>query len=222
MRLGSRIPVILDAKRGDIASTAEAYARSAFEVLGADAITLSPYLGRDSVEPFIRDPREGRVPAVQDQQRRGRGSSGPAGRWTGIQPVRCIAMWPSWPPSGTLRATSALSLGRTYPETLAEVRQQRAASLVPCSWRRRTRQATWKLPSQPACEPMARECLSMWLAASRVLADPRMAAAELRDRINAARHALGGTSRSVHAGRLSGRWPMLSWMQAVCSLGNSH
>ncbi len=44
-RLGSRIPVILDAKRGDIASTAEAYARSAFEILGADAITLSPYLG---------------------------------------------------------------------------------------------------------------------------------------------------------------------------------
>lgn len=52
-RLGSRIPVILDAKRGDIASTAEAYARSAFESLGADAVTLSPYLGRDSIEPFL-------------------------------------------------------------------------------------------------------------------------------------------------------------------------
>ncbi len=52
-RLGSMIPVILDAKRGDIASTAEAYARSAFEVLGAHAITLSPYLGRDSIEPFL-------------------------------------------------------------------------------------------------------------------------------------------------------------------------
>ena len=48
-RLGSMIPVILDAKRGDIASTAEAYARSAFEMLGAHAITLSPYLGRDSI-----------------------------------------------------------------------------------------------------------------------------------------------------------------------------
>jgi len=52
-RLGSRIPVILDAKRGDIASTAEAYAQSAFENLGVDAITLSPYLGRDSIEPFL-------------------------------------------------------------------------------------------------------------------------------------------------------------------------
>ena len=39
------VPVLLDAKRGDIASTAEAYARAAFETLGADAITLSPYLG---------------------------------------------------------------------------------------------------------------------------------------------------------------------------------
>jgi uridine monophosphate synthetase len=58
-RLGSRIPVILDAKRGDIASTAEAYARSAFEVLGADAITLSPYLGRDSIEPFIQNHEKG-------------------------------------------------------------------------------------------------------------------------------------------------------------------
>jgi orotidine 5'-phosphate decarboxylase subfamily 2 len=52
-RLGSMIPVILDAKRGDIASTAEAYAKSAFENLGVHAITLSPYLGRDSIDPFL-------------------------------------------------------------------------------------------------------------------------------------------------------------------------
>ncbi len=58
-RLGSRIPVILDAKRGDIASTAEAYSKSAFETLGADCITLNPYLGHDSVEPFINDPEKG-------------------------------------------------------------------------------------------------------------------------------------------------------------------
>ncbi|MEZ4670051.1 MAG: orotidine-5'-phosphate decarboxylase [Anaerolineae bacterium] len=47
------IPVILDAKRGDIASTASAYAKSAFETLGAGAITLSPYLGEDGVQPFL-------------------------------------------------------------------------------------------------------------------------------------------------------------------------
>jgi len=52
-RMGSMIPIILDAKRGDIASTAEAYAKSAFESLGAHAITLSPFLGKDSIDPFL-------------------------------------------------------------------------------------------------------------------------------------------------------------------------
>ncbi len=51
--MGSMIPVILDAKRGDIASIAEAYAKSAFESLGVHAITLSPYLGKDSIDPFL-------------------------------------------------------------------------------------------------------------------------------------------------------------------------
>ena len=58
-RLGSMIPVILDAKRGDIASTAEAYAKSAFETLGVHCITLSPYLGKDSIEPFIQNQEKG-------------------------------------------------------------------------------------------------------------------------------------------------------------------
>ena len=46
------IPIILDAKRGDIGSTAAAYAKSCFEQWRVDAVTLSPYLGRDSIEPF--------------------------------------------------------------------------------------------------------------------------------------------------------------------------
>jgi uridine monophosphate synthetase len=58
-RMGSMIPVILDAKRGDIASTAEAYARSAFENLDVDCITLSPYLGKDSIEPFLNYSQKG-------------------------------------------------------------------------------------------------------------------------------------------------------------------
>ena len=58
-RMGSMIPVILDAKRGDIASTAEAYAKSAFENLDVDCITLSPYLGKDSIEPFIQKSEKG-------------------------------------------------------------------------------------------------------------------------------------------------------------------
>ena len=52
-RMGSMIPVILDAKRGDIASTAEAYAESAFKRLGVHAITLNPYPGKDSINPFL-------------------------------------------------------------------------------------------------------------------------------------------------------------------------
>ena len=47
------IPVILDAKRGDIGNTARAYAKAAFDDLGADAVTVSPYMGFDSLEPFI-------------------------------------------------------------------------------------------------------------------------------------------------------------------------
>jgi uridine monophosphate synthetase len=58
-RMGSMIPIILDAKRGDIASTAEAYAKSAFEKLDADCITLSPYLGKDSIDPFLNYPQKG-------------------------------------------------------------------------------------------------------------------------------------------------------------------
>jgi uridine monophosphate synthetase len=53
------IPVIIDAKRGDIGSTAEAYAAALFGRLGADAVTLSPYLGRDTVLPFLEYPGKG-------------------------------------------------------------------------------------------------------------------------------------------------------------------
>ena len=53
------VPVILDAKRGDIGSTAEQYAREAFERYGADAVTLSPFMGFDSVQPYLKYPGKG-------------------------------------------------------------------------------------------------------------------------------------------------------------------
>ena len=53
------IPVVLDAKRGDIASTAKAYAEAVFHVLKADAVTVSPYLGWDSLEPMLSNPEHG-------------------------------------------------------------------------------------------------------------------------------------------------------------------
>ncbi len=51
-------PVILDAKRGDIGKTARAYAMEAFDFFNADAVTISPYLGYDSIEPFIESYQE--------------------------------------------------------------------------------------------------------------------------------------------------------------------
>ena len=58
-RVAPDVPVILDAKRGDIGSTAEQYAHEAFERYQADAVTLSPFMGFDSIEPYLRWPGKG-------------------------------------------------------------------------------------------------------------------------------------------------------------------
>ena len=55
----SYIPVIADAKRGDIGNTSKAYARALFEILGFDAATVNPYLGSDAVEPFVQFKEKG-------------------------------------------------------------------------------------------------------------------------------------------------------------------
>eukprot|EP01035_Chromulina_nebulosa_P031914 gene31914-42574_t len=54
------IPVILDCKRGDIDTTAQAYAGAAFEIAPADAVTLNPYMGWDSLKPFLTNAYEGK------------------------------------------------------------------------------------------------------------------------------------------------------------------
>jgi orotidine-5'-phosphate decarboxylase len=53
-RAAPQVPIILDAKRGDIGSTAEQYAKEAFDRYGADAVTLSPFMGFDSVAPYLK------------------------------------------------------------------------------------------------------------------------------------------------------------------------
>ena len=58
-KVAPHVPVILDAKRGDIGSTAEQYAKEAFERYGADAVTLSPFMGFDSVQPYLQYPGKG-------------------------------------------------------------------------------------------------------------------------------------------------------------------
>ncbi|MBK8071894.1 MAG: orotidine-5'-phosphate decarboxylase [Ramlibacter sp.] len=58
-RVAPHVPIILDAKRGDIGSTAEQYAKEAFERYGADAVTLSPFMGFDSVQPYLKHEGKG-------------------------------------------------------------------------------------------------------------------------------------------------------------------
>ena len=91
--------VILDAKRGDIGNTAEAYAREAFDRYGADAVTVNPYMGEDSVLPFLARPERGAVLAVPHIQSRRAGFPGSAGG-------RPAAL-----PQGGARAAGALERG---------------------------------------------------------------------------------------------------------------
>ena len=116
------VPVLLDAKRGDIASTAEAYARAAFETLGADAITLSPYLGHDSLEPFLADPARGVFllcktsnPGAGDLQDLPLADRIPAQRLF----ERVAELARGWNVNDNL----GLVVGATHPEALAAVRK---------------------------------------------------------------------------------------------------
>lgn len=55
----SEIPIILDVKRGDIGETQRYYAKACFDVIGADAVTLNPFMGRDTLEPFLEYSEKG-------------------------------------------------------------------------------------------------------------------------------------------------------------------
>lgn len=61
---GEGIPVILDAKRGDIGKSSAAYAEATFHIYGADAVTVSPWMGKDSVGPFLEHPSDSGVYAL--------------------------------------------------------------------------------------------------------------------------------------------------------------
>lgn len=117
------IPVILDSKRGDIGSTARHYATEAFDRYGADAVTANPYLGRDSVQPFLDRAERGVVilcrtsnPGAADLQdllvQSGDGPTRPLYQ----QVAETIAR--DWNGNGNC----ALVVGATWPEQLREVR----------------------------------------------------------------------------------------------------
>lgn len=141
-RMGSMIPVILDAKRGDIASTAEAYAKATFEHLGAHCITLSPYLGRDSIEPFIHNQENG-VFLLCKTSNPGSGDlqdlTVDGGQWTVGDPSRSAVNGPRSMPlyehvarlaqAWNTKNNIGLVVGATYPEILTRVR-----AVVPDLW----------------------------------------------------------------------------------------
>ncbi|GLQ50235.1 orotidine-5'-phosphate decarboxylase [Dyella flava] len=112
------IPVILDAKRGDIGSTAQHYVSEAFDRYAADAVTLNPYLGRDSVQPFLDRADKGVIllchtsnPGAADLQDLDVG-----GKPLYQHVAQIIAR--DWNTHGNC----ALVTGATWPEQLAEVR----------------------------------------------------------------------------------------------------
>ena len=112
------VPVILDAKRGDIGSTAEQYAVEAFDRYGADAVTLNPYMGRDSAEPFLRRDDRGCIflchtsnPGARDFQ-----ELEVDGRPLYQHIARTIAQ--EWNAAGNC----ALVVGATFPEELKVIR----------------------------------------------------------------------------------------------------
>jgi orotidine-5'-phosphate decarboxylase len=113
------IPVILDSKRGDVGNTAERYAIEAFERYHADAVTVSPYLGGDSLEPFLEYEDKGVIilcrtsnpgaGEVQDLEFGGR-------KLFHIIAELASRRWNS-------RGNCLLVVGATYPRELAEVRE---------------------------------------------------------------------------------------------------
>jgi len=117
------VPVILDAKRGDIGSTAQHYVSEAFDRYQADAVTLNPYLGRDSVQPFLDRADKGVIllchtsnPGAADLQDLFVPDESGGGKPLYQHVAQIIAR--DWNTNGNC----ALVTGATWPEQLAEVR----------------------------------------------------------------------------------------------------
>jgi orotidine-5'-phosphate decarboxylase len=121
-RVAPRVPVILDAKRGDIGATAKQYATEVFERYGADAVTLSPWMGFDSLQPYLHYPGKGAFllcrtsnPGGDDLQNQRLCDVEGAPRL--FEHVARLAQGP-WNLNGQL----GLVVGATYPAEIARVR----------------------------------------------------------------------------------------------------
>lgn len=112
-------PVLLDAKRGDVGHTAEHYARAVFGQLGAHAVTVSPYLGRDAVEPFLAW-GDRHVFVLCRTSNAGAGDfqdlrAGEGGRPLYLEVAAAAREWNG-------RGNAGLVVGATYPDEAREVR----------------------------------------------------------------------------------------------------
>ena len=121
-RTAPHVPVILDAKRGDIGATAEQYAIEAFERYGADAVTLSPFMGFDSVQPYLKHHGKGAFllcrtsnPGGDDLQNQRLASV--EGQPLMYEHIAKLAQGP-WNVNGQL----GLVVGATYPAEIERVR----------------------------------------------------------------------------------------------------
>jgi uridine monophosphate synthetase len=189
------IPVILDVKRGDIASSAEAYARAAFQVIRAHALTVNPYLGADSIAPFIADPARGvfllcktsNPGAVDLQDLR---LVGKAKDTRVFEEVALLAR--------ELNKNDNLGLvvGATQPEALASVR-----ALAPELWILTPGIGVQGGELRAALQAgLRQDGMGLLVSVSRLLsraADPRQAALELRDAINLQRKDIASRSPAV-------------------------
>ncbi|MFP5390916.1 MAG: orotidine-5'-phosphate decarboxylase [Gammaproteobacteria bacterium] len=112
------IPLILDAKRGDIGATAKQYAREAFERYGADAVTVNPYMGSDSIEPYMEWSERGVIVLCRTSNAGGSDLQfmDVGGRPLYQHVARLVAE--KWNANGQC----ALVVGATFPEELAQVR----------------------------------------------------------------------------------------------------
>ncbi|MDM0121861.1 orotidine-5'-phosphate decarboxylase [Variovorax arabinosiphilus] len=121
-RVAPQVPIILDAKRGDIGSTADQYAIEAFERYGADAVTLSPFMGFDSVAPYLKYPEKGAFLLCRTSNPGGADLQGQRLASVDGQPllyehVARLAQGP-WNLNGQL----GLVVGATYPAEIERVR----------------------------------------------------------------------------------------------------
>jgi orotidine-5'-phosphate decarboxylase len=114
------VPVILDAKRGDIGATAEQYAREAFVRYRADALTLSPFMGYDSIEPYVRYSGKGLILLCRTSNPGGSDLQAQALAGGGLlyEHIARLAAG-EWSAGAEL----GLVVGATYPQEVARVRE---------------------------------------------------------------------------------------------------